>query len=82
MTNQYNYLVPLALCGAQAMTACSFANTDWANAWYRVMSGLMDRHDAHSGRSFGLRLAQAKSSDLRGCQGRSTTELSEKYRED
>ena len=30
--NRYKYLLPLALCGALAMTACSTANKDWANA--------------------------------------------------
>lgn len=32
MTKRYRYLLPLALCGALAVTACSSANTDWANA--------------------------------------------------
>ena len=32
MSNGYKYLLPLALCGALAMTACSSANKDWANA--------------------------------------------------
>lgn len=32
MINRYKYLLPLALCGVLAMTACSSANKDWAKA--------------------------------------------------
>lgn len=32
MINHYKYILPLALCAALAMTACSTANKDWANA--------------------------------------------------
>ncbi len=32
MMNRYKYLLPLALCGTLAMTACSSVNKDWAKA--------------------------------------------------
>jgi hypothetical protein len=32
MMNGYKYLLPVAICGALAMAACSSANKEWANA--------------------------------------------------
>src|ERR1700734_3456686 len=54
MTSGYKYLLPLAICGALVMTACSSANKDWADAsTENTISGyqaFLDRHasDEHA----------------------------------
>ncbi len=48
--NSYKHLLPLALCAALSMTACSFANKDWANASAaNTVAGFQSFLDKHAG---------------------------------
>ena len=50
MKNQYKYFLPVALCAALAMTACSTANKDWANASAgNTVAGYQAFLDKHAG---------------------------------
>jgi SPOR domain len=48
MKNRYKYLLPLALCGALALTACGTAQKDWMNAsTVNTVSGYQAFLDQH-----------------------------------
>lgn len=50
MKSQYKYFLPVALCAALAMTACSTANKDWANAsTENTVAGYQSFLDKHAG---------------------------------
>ena len=50
MKSQYKYFLPVALCAALAMTACSTANKDWANAsTENTVAGYQAFLDKHAG---------------------------------